>query len=115
MLFIFCCRVRFLSSAPYAYASMLMALFFLTGCTSTTTNSQQDIFAIDGLSKNAAQCIRSCETNTTGPDSLDRSKMCACRCHKKFNTGRFRDFCDASGPLRDQNVSNIHDGWMRGF
>jgi len=99
----------------YVYTFFLLGLSLLTGCESTRKAGVSDVLDVDGLSSKAKACINKCSTDTTGPDAIDRSKVCACACHKKLKTGRYEKFCSDDGTVRDQNLRTIHDNWERGF
>jgi hypothetical protein len=99
----------------FAYTLFLLVLMGLAGCGSTRKAGVSDVLDVEGLSSKAKECINKCATDTTGPDAIDRSKVCACACHKKFKTGRHETFCSDDGTVRDQNLRTIHDNWERGF
>lgn len=81
----------------------------MASCQMNSSVQSQDIFDTQGLSKKATQCLQDCESDTTGPDLVERSKECACICHKTHATGRYAMFCTAESSVKKQKVMTIHD------
>ena len=98
--------------------TFLLPLFvlLLAGCQSIWKKQgvTGDVFDKSDLSVKAQTCLKECEVKIAGPEAIDRSKECACDCHKKHQTGRFKQFCSDSGYLKSERIDTIHDSMIKG-